>query len=146
MKNTIAQFIFLAVGACVLLQGSGSSYAEEADNKFSLACSALNPNAINDKVPTPNVLAAKYGFSVAKDIQSYVGSGLAYTLPQETMPNDTTSKIKIGVAGQVGIKFKLSGNSSLNVDYKYLYIQPDELHGCSNATPQSLGIGLDIKF
>jgi outer membrane protein W len=118
MKITIIKFIFLAVGACVFLQESDSSYAEEANNKFSFGCSALNPNDNGNKVPTPSALTAKYGFSVAKDIQSYVGSGLAYTLPQETKPGDTTSKIKTGVAGEAGIKFKLSGNSSLNVDYK----------------------------
>lgn len=146
MKYIIVMTILLAVVACIVLRGSELSYAEEGYKNFSLGFGSVNPGAVDVKAPLPCVLTAKYGFSFARDFRPYVGTGLAYSIPQEVKPGDITQRIKTGVAGQAGIKFRLDKNSSLNLDYKYLYIEPDVLHGNSCAPPQSIGVGLDIKF
>ena len=138
--------IFLAVMVCIMLKGPDLTCAEEASKGFSLGYGSLNPGATDVKAPSPNVLTAKYGFSFTKDFIPYVGTGLAYSIPQEVKTTDNTQRIKTGVAGQAGFKYRLGGNSSLHLDYKYLNLEPDTSHGGSSAPPQSLGIGLDIKF
>jgi outer membrane protein W len=150
MKNTIVTAIFLTVVACIVLRESDLSYAEEVYKNFSLGYGNLNPVAADAKAPSPSVVTAKYGFSLAKDFWTYVGSGLAYTISLEgkpAIPGDTSLRIKKGVAGEAGFKFLLGGNSSLSLDYKFLYLEPGALHGDGySAPPQSLGVGLDIKF
>jgi len=138
--------IFLAVVACIVLRGSNLSYAEEVYKSFSLGYGCLSPGATDAKAPSPSVLTAKYGFSLAKDFVPYVGTGLAYSFTPEVKPGDTTQRIKTGVAGQAGFKFLLGVNSSLSLDYKYLCLEPDVVHGGSSVPTQSLGVGLDIKF
>ena len=138
--------IFLAVVSGVVLRDSGPSYCEEVYKNFSLGYGSLNPGVIDTKAPSPCALTAKYGFSFTKDFQPYVGTGLAYSITPEIKPGDTTQRIKTGVAGQAGFKFRLYENSSLSFDYKYLHLEPDVLHGNSCTSPQSLGVGVDIKF
>ena len=140
--------VFLAISAFafVVLRGSGLSYAEEVYKNFSLGYGSLNPGATDAKAPSPCALTAKYGFSFAKDFQPYVGTGLAYSIPPEIKPGDTMQRIKTGVAGQAGFKFRLDENSLLRFDYKYLHLEPDLLHGNSCPSPQSLGVGVDVKF
>ena len=146
MRYSILVTIFLAVVACIVMAISEISNAEEVYKSFSLGYGSLNPVAIDIKTPSPSVLTAKFGYSFTKDFLPYVGTGLAYSIPQEVRPGDTTQRIKTGMAGQAGFKYRLSEKSSLSLDYKYLYLQPDVLNGGSNATPKSLGLGLDIKF
>lgn len=90
-------------------------------------------------------MTAKYGFSFAKDFKPYLGTGLAYSFQPEAKPGDTI-KIKAGVAGQAGFSYLLGGNSSLNIDYKYFNVVQGATHGDSKTAPQSLGVGLEIKF
>jgi outer membrane protein W len=146
MKSTIVITIFLAVVACIVLRWSDLSYADEFYKSFSLGYGSLNPGPADAKAPSPSVLTAKYGFSFSKDFQPYVGTGLAYSTPPDIKPGDSAQRIKTGVAGQAGFKFRLDDNSSLRLDYKYLHLEPDLLHGGSSAPPQSLGVGVEIKF
>ena len=64
---------------------------------------------------------------------------------QEAGPKKPASFFQ-AVVIQAGFKYRLSEKYSLSLDSKYLYLQPDALYGGSNATPKSLGLGLDIKF
>lgn len=145
MKIKTATILFLAIG-WIASAGSGVACAEEAYKSFSLGYGNLNPAAAETRNPAPGVLTALYGFSVAKDFMPYVGTGLAYSIQQEIKPGDTTQRIKAGVAGQAGIKFLLDANSSLNFDYKYLHLETGTPHGDPKTPPQSIGIGIDIKF
>lgn len=136
--------IIFAVIICGVLRGSGLSYAEEIYKSFTFGYGSLYPGAVDVKAPSTCVLTAKYGFSFAKDFQPYVGSGLAYSIQPELKAGDTAQRIKTGVAGQAGFKFRLDGKSSLSLDYKYIYLEPDVIHGSSCAPPQSLGVGQDL--
>ena len=138
--------ILFATAACVVLNGSELSFADEVYKNFSLGYGSLNSDATDVKAPSPGVLTAKYGFRLAKDFLPYVGTGLAYSMPPEARPGDTSLRVKTGVAGQAGFRFRLGGDTLLNLDYKYLLLHPDALRGGSIAPPQSLGVGLDIKF
>jgi len=116
------------------------------NNSLSLGHGSLSQLAMDAKAPSPNSLTIKYGFSLLKDIRPYVGTGVAYILPADAKSPDNTAKIKTGVAGTAGIKIDLGINSSLKIDYKYLHINSDQTGGNSGAAPQSIGIGLEIKF
>lgn len=142
MKNGIFMAILFATAASVVLAGSELSCADEVSRNFSLGYGSLNSDATDPKAPSPGVLTAKYGFRLAKDFLPYVGTGLAYSMP----PEATALRVKTGVAGQAGFRFRLGDDASLNLDYKYLLLHPDALRGGSSAPPQSLGVGLDIKF
>ncbi|HEY5523419.1 MAG TPA: OmpW family outer membrane protein, partial [Desulfuromonadaceae bacterium] len=97
------------------------------------------------KAPEPGAVTAKYGFKIAKDFMPYMGTGLAYTYQPDIKSGDIT-RLKTGVAAQFGFSYLLGTNSTLNLDYKYLSVSPEQQRGDSKTTPQSLGIGLDIKF
>jgi outer membrane protein W len=97
------------------------------------------------KAPEPGVVTAKYGFKIAKDFMPYMGTGLAFTYQPDIKTGDIT-RLKTGVAAQFGFNFLLGENSTLKMDYKYLSVSPDQPRGDSGPAPQSLGIGLDIKF
>jgi outer membrane protein len=146
MKNIIFMTILFTTAAWVVLTGSELSCAEEVYKNFSLGYGSLNSDAIDAKAPSPGVLTAKYGFRLAKDFLPYIGTGLAYSMPPEARPGDTALRVKTGVAGQAGFRFRLGEDAALNLDYKYLLLHPDTLRDGFNAPPQSLGVGLDIKF
>ena len=74
-----------------------------------------------------------------------MGTGLAYTYQPDVRYGDIT-KFKAGVAAQFGFNYLIDTNSTLKLDYKYLSISPDLPRGDSKSPPQSVGIGLDIKF
>ena len=99
------------------------------------------------KPPEPSVVTARYGFRIDKDFIPYMGTGLAYSYQPDTKAGDTT-KIKTGVAAQLGFNYLLGKSLTLKMDYKYLTVTPDQQRSGDPRTtaPQSLGIGLDIKF
>jgi len=113
---------------------------------LSLGYSSLSLVEKESKTPLPSSLMVKYGFSLLKDIKPYVGTGVAYLLPQETKPGEIPAKIKTGLAGQAGIKIDLDIRSSLKIDYKFLHVNPDQTRTENSTSPQSIGIGLEIKF
>jgi outer membrane protein W len=121
------------------------SYAEDRYRHFSLGSGGLTAAPVDPKAPEPGVVTAKYGFNIAKDFIPYMGTGLAYTYQPDTRTGDIT-KFKTGVAAQFGFNYLLGTNSTLKLDYKYLAVSPDQARGDTKTPPQSLGIGLDIKF
>lgn len=139
--NISAHLFFCFV---ILLHASAVS-AEELYRQFSLGGGSLTAAPSDVKAPEPGVVTAKYGFKISKDFMPYMGTGLAYTYQPDLMTGDVT-RFKTGVAAQFGFNYLLDKNSTLKLDYKYLSVSPDQQRGDSKTPPQSLGIGLDIKF
>ena len=119
--------------------------AEELYQQFTLGGERLTAAHADDKAPEPGVVTAKYGFEIAKDFMPYMGTGLAFTYQPDSKTGDIT-RFRTGVAAQFGFNYLLGENSILKVDYKYLTVSPEHSRGDSRTAPQSLGIGLDIKF
>ncbi|GFE60466.1 outer membrane protein [Geobacter sp. AOG2] len=136
----------VAAIACTAILKAAICCADDGKEGFSLGYATLQPVATDTTDKHPGVLTAKYGFSLLKDITPYVGTGLAYVLPQETVVTDTPTKLKTGLAGQAGVSFNLGGNSSLVIDYKYLHFANDTPNSDKGTPPQSVGIGVNIKF
>jgi outer membrane protein W len=119
--------------------------AEELYQQFSLGGGRLTTAPSDAKAPEPGSVTAKYGFKIAKDFMPYMGTGVAYTYQPDAKTGDIT-RLKTGVAAQFGFNYLLGENSTLKLDYKYLSVSPEQQRGDSRTAPQSLGIGLDIKF
>jgi len=142
----LQKYIKVALFLClVMLLPASPGSAEELLRKISLGGETLTMAPSDAKAPEPGVVTAKYGFRIARDLMPYVGTGLAYTYQSDMKTGDITN-IKTGVAAQLGFNYLLGTNSTLKLDYKYLSLSPEQLRGDSRTTPQSLGIGLDIKF
>jgi len=136
--------MFLLLCLDTLLHVSSGS-AEELYQQFSLGGGRLTTAPSDAKAPEPGIVTAKYGFRIAKDFMPYMGTGLAYTYQPDTKTGDMT-RLKTGVAAQVGFSYLLGENLTLKMDYKYLTVSPEQQRGDSRTAPQSLGIGLHIKF
>lgn len=138
--------IILSLFLCfVMLLYASLGFAEELYHQLSLGGGSLTMAPSDAKAPEPGVVTAKYGFRIDKDFMPYMGTGLAYAYQPELKPGDST-KFKTGVAAQFGFNYLIGTNSTLKLDYKYISVSPDQPHGDSRTPPQSLGIGLDIKF
>lgn len=120
-------------------------FAEELYHQFSLGEGRLTTAPSDAKAPEPGAVTAKYGFRIAKDFMPFMGTGLAYSYQPDSKTGDIT-KLKTGVAAHFGFSYLLGTNSTLKVDYKYLSVSPEQTRGDSKTPPQSLGIGLDIRF
>lgn len=129
----------------VVLSHASMASSEELYRQFSLGGGNLTAAPSDAKAPVPGVVTAKYGFKIAKDFMPYMGTGLAYTFQPDMKSGDMT-RIKTGVAAQFGFNYLFGINSTLKLDYKYLSISPEQARGDSRTPPQSLRIGLDIKF
>jgi outer membrane protein W len=131
---------------CILLMGIMNAFAGDAQERFSLDYGSLTPARTNDpKAQQFGQLTAKYNLGASEYFKPYVGTGLAYSYQPDVNPG-TSTKIKTGVAGQAGFKVLLDEKSSLNFDYKFLEMGSDSARGNSSSTPQSVGMGLEIKF
>jgi outer membrane protein W len=129
---------------CTLIDTSSGS-AEELYRQFSLGGGNLTDTPSDSKAAVPGVVTAKYGFIINKDFIPYIGTGLAYTYQPDTKTGDIT-KLKAGLAAQFGFNYLLRTGLTLKLDYKYISISPDLPRGDNSSPPQSLGIGLDIRF
>ena len=136
-----AALVFSFVAVLYASQG----FAEDLFQQFSLSGGSFTTTPADARAPEPGILTAKYGFKIANDFMPFMGTGLAYTYQPDAKSGDIT-KLKAGVAAHLGFSYFLGINSTLKVDYKYLSISPDLPRGEPRTTPQSLGIGLDIKF
>lgn len=134
----------ILVISLLLLQFSSQSSAEDA-YQFSLGGGNLTTAPADEKAPEPGLITAKYGFKIAKDFMPYMGTGLAYSYQPDSKTGDIT-KLKTGLAAQFGFNYKLGLNSTFKLDYKYLSLSPDLPNNDSKTTPQSVGVGIDIKF
>jgi outer membrane protein W len=139
--RTIKAAAAITVG--IMVTGATPSLSDDAIRHISLGYDRFTTATPDPKNPSPSVIGAKYGFGGERGFKPYLGTGVAYTLLPEVKAGDTM-KLKTGVSAQAGASYQLGGNLSLNLDYKYLYIAPEAQHG--NAPPQSIGIGVNIKF
>jgi len=139
-KTHAALFVLFAIVSSATI-----CFGEELYKQFSVGAGSLTTAPTDVKAPEPGIVTAKYGFRIAKDFMPYMGTGLAYTYQPDTKTGDIT-KFKTGVAAQFGFNYLLGTNLSLKMDYKFLSLSPDQQHGDPRTAPQSLGIGVDIKF
>jgi len=128
-----------------LLLCTSISFADELYRQFSLGGGSLTSAPADAKAPEPGIVTARYGFQIAKDFMPYMGTGLAYTYQPDTRTGDMT-RLRTGLAAQFGFSYLLGDNLTLKLDYKYLTVSPEQQRGDTRTTPQSLGIGLHIKF
>ena len=144
--KAIPDIVQTVLRICFIVIFSGYPvFAEEPFQSFSLGGGTLTSTPVDTKAPEPGVVTAKYGFKIAKDFLPYMGTGLAYSYQSDMKSGDIT-KLRTGVAAQIGFNVLLGSQSTLKLDYKYLSISPELPRGDSKTAPQSLGIGLDIKF
>ena len=139
---SITALLFIFLSMCL---PSSPNAADEFYHQFSLGGGSLTAAPTDTKAPEPGSVTAKYGFKIDKYFMPYMGTGLAYTYQPDVKTGDIT-KLKTGVAAQFGFSYLLGINSTLKLDYKYLTVSPEQQRGDSKTPPQSLGIGLDIKF
>ena len=124
---------------------SSPGAADEYYHQFSFGGGNLTAAPADAKAPEPGAVTAKYGFKIDNNFMPYMGTGFAYTY-QPDVKTGVITKLKTGVAAQFGFSYLLGINSTLTLDYKYLTVAPEQQRGDSKTPPQSLGIGLDIKF
>lgn len=121
------------------------AFSEELYRQFSLSGGKLTMAPSDAKAPEPGVVTAKYGFKISNEFMPYMGTGLAYSYQPDVKTGDMIN-LRTGIAAQFGFNYLLGTNLTLKVDYKYLSLSPEQSRGDSRTPPQSLGIGLDIKF
>lgn len=142
LQKYISILLFLLFA---LFRQASPGSAEELFQQFSLGGGRLTSAPPDAKDPEPGVVTARYGFKISKDFLPYMGTGLAYTYQPDAKTGEITG-LKTGVAAQLGFNYLLGENSTLKLDYKYLSVSPEQQRGDSRSAPQSVGIGLDIKF
>jgi outer membrane protein W len=136
--------IFATMLVCIPLAGTTAAFAGD-ENRFSLGYGSLTPSRTEDpKAQQFGQLTAKYRLGSSDIFKPYVGTGLAYSYQPDINPG-TTTKIKTGVAGQAGFSVLLDEKSSLNFDYKFLELGSGA-RSTGSSPPQSVGVGLEIKF
>lgn len=143
MKTQFAVSYTSVIAIFILAAGQVMAHADELIDRLHLDYGSVTSKIDDPKAPPPSLLTAKYGFKSLKGFTPYLGTGLAYTLQPSAKPGEKT-KITTGIAGQAGFSYLLDENSSLNIDYNYLHLSPDQNHG--DSPPQSLGVGIKIKF
>jgi outer membrane protein len=116
---------------------------------------SVNGNAAGSVKALPPTLLAQYHFGAADAAFSpYVGAGLNLTLfSSRSVLNGGAhiSKSSVGVAGQVGADFALSGAWSLNVDLKYVMMDTSVYVGTTKAgklglDPWVASVGIGYRF
>jgi len=105
----------------------------------------------------PPTLTLKYNFLPDNDFRPYVGAGINVTSITDVRLNvPTVGAVKldsttVGFAAQAGFDYKFSGNWFLNMDVKYVEIEPSlKFNGSKIATlkvdPILAGIGIGYRF
>jgi opacity protein-like surface antigen len=144
MNSAITSVAAIVMVASIFMVNAALCRAGEVESRFSLGYGSLTQAPADAKSPKSGLLTAQYGFGTAKEFKPYLGTGLSYSIQPESRPGDST-RIRAGLAGQAGFSYLLSGNSALKFDYKVLTITPDSVRD-TGTPPQSLGVGLEIKF
>lgn len=142
VKKNGLLFVLCVAVAGMMLAETVAVCADDTASRFSVGHAPFTMAAPDPKSPAPSVLGARYGFG-GSGVVPYLGTGIAYTLLPEMKPGDPI-KLRTGVAAQAGASYRVGGSFSLSLDYKYLYIPADIQHG--EPPPQSIGIGVNIKF
>ena len=116
---------------------------------------SVNGNQAGSVTALPPTLLAQYHFGeVDSAFAPYVGAGLNLTLfGGRGLLNGGAhiSKSSVGVAGQVGADFALSGAWSLNVDLKYVMMHTNVYVGTTKAgkldlNPWVASVGIGYRF
>lgn len=133
----------------IVSAGMARASAAEESKPFSLEYCPTTPIPATTTGQIPGALTAKFSPRLSDDLKMYIGTGLAYSLPA---PKDATREVetglKTGVAGQAGVDYKLSGHTSINLDYKYLHLMQDPVRGGGEVSrsPHLLGLRLLCNF
>jgi outer membrane protein len=104
----------------------------------------------------PPTLTAQWHFLPGQTVDPYVGAGLNLTLISDkklangAMDLDSSS---VGLAGQVGVDFKVAKNCYINLDVKYVKIKSDVKVAATgaklstvNIDPMLYGVGVGYRF
>ncbi len=146
MQNYFLCALSLAMQISTLLMGISNAFAGNAQEHLSLDYGSLTPTRTPDsKAQQFGQLTAKYNLGTSETFKPYVGTGLAYSYQPDNNPGES-ARFKTGVGGQAGFKVLLDENSSLKFDYRFLEIGSNSARGNSSSTPQSVGVGVEIKF
>jgi outer membrane protein W len=137
--------ILVTLFSIIMVTDERVLYADDS-NPISIGYGSQTPTPTNPYWQPPSALTIKVKPKTSNEFKPYLGTGLAYSLPSQDIPHATNTDIKSGVAGSAGFSYGVGKNSSLNVDYKYLYLAPDAKLMHEGKKPQLLGIGLDLKF
>lgn len=142
LKNCFTSILLFSL---LIISNVNDGISETLYHQLSLSAGNLSTDPVDRKASVPGILAAKYKFNIAKDFVPYLGTGLAYSYQPDTKSGDVTN-VKTGLAAQLGFNYFLGNNLTLKLDYKYLSVSPELPRGDLGSPPQSLGIGLDIRF
>ncbi|AWK88896.1 OmpW/AlkL family protein [Azospirillum thermophilum] len=102
----------------------------------------------------PPTLTVQYHFMPKERISPYVGAGVNYTLfynedaantnnPNNLRITSTNYKNRFGFALQAGVDVALTGNWSLNVDVKKIFLKTDVTASVNGAIPVTSKVTLD---
>jgi outer membrane protein len=102
----------------------------------------------------PPSLLAQYHFMPGAQIDPYVGAGVNWTTFSKNKLLGGAGSLEhdsVGLAVQVGVDVKLTGNWSLNFDVKKIRLRSDVLIGGAKASavrvdPVLLGVGVGYRF
>lgn len=144
MKIIISRALLRALLALTVTGGASLCLAGEEPRRFFLEYGTLSQAPAEAKAPVSGLLTALYGFGSAREFKPYLGTGLSYRIQPDSGPADAT-RIKTGLAGQAGFSYLLGGNSALKFDYKVFTVTPETARE-PRTPPQSIGVGVDIKF
>ena len=137
--------MLVALFSTIMMTDERMSYAD-GNNPISIGYGSQTPTPTNPYWQAPTALTIKLKPKTSNKFKPYLGTGLGYSLPSQDIPHATNNDIKSGFAGSAGFSYGVSKNSSLNVDYKYLYLAPDARLMHEGENPQLLGIGFDLRF
>jgi len=121
------------------------SYASDAKQP-ALGVGPALPPPVETQLLAPESLTLKYKPDASKTFKPYLGTGLAYSTKTQDTNIEPKQEIKAGVGASAGLGVKLGKDTSLKVDYKYLYLVPDAKNIHDGTKPQEIGIGLDMHF
>jgi outer membrane protein W len=121
------------------------SYANDAI-KPSLGYGSTTPPPSETQLLAPEFLTLKYKPETSKTFKPFLGTGLAFSTKTQETNTESKQELKAGVGASAGFGLLLGKNSSLNFDYKYLYLTPDIRRAHNGTTPQQIGIGFDMRF
>jgi outer membrane protein W len=143
--RTLFLGIAVAILACTRLSGGCAIASEERHGGFSLGYGSLTPAQSDPKAEQYGQLVAKYRLSSSGNFKPYLGTGLGFIYQPDIKAYDP-ARIRTGVAGEAGFSYLLGESSALTFDYKFLDVGPGSSRDRGSSTPQSVGVGLEIRF
>jgi outer membrane protein W len=140
-QSIIITFLMISI----IVIGGEYSYSSDT-NQPSLGFGSTIPPPVETQLLAPESLSLKYKPDSSETFKPFLGTGLTFSTKTQETNIETKKEIKAGVGASAGLGVKLGKDSSLNVDYKYLYLVPDVKRVNEGTTPQQIGIGFDLKF